>query len=196
MHFAVSAPQFLFRSLVLVLLILCGCARHVVPPFPGRSVDFTLPELNGGSVSLSEFRGAPVLLHFWASWCVPCAHELESLQHFERSIGSGRIRVVSVAVDSDWEAVAGIVRSRRIEFPVALDRSGVVREAFALSGVPQTLLLDSSGTQIRLPDPEGGALEDVLVGPREWSRPATVALYREYLARLGSGNDRGSAELP
>jgi peroxiredoxin len=178
------------------LLFFCGCARHVVPPAPERAVDFTLPEVRGGSVSLSQFRGTPVLLHFWASWCLPCAHELELLQHFERSLGAERIRVVSVAIDSDWDAVSDIVRSRRIQFPVALDRGGSVREAFALTGVPQTVLLDEAGRQVPLPDPAEPIIAESIVGPREWARTINVERFREFLATRDSSSDRGSVESP
>lgn len=172
--------------LILPLLsLLLGCSSNVhVAPLPSNKdqpVELVLPSLNGGTVSLNEYRGRFVLLHLWASWCIPCTQELESLKRFQEQFSSTDLAVFSVAVDSDWDAVQNITSTRHVPFAVALDREGALRDSFHISGVPVTYLLDRKGRLMSILDPADSTQKDLLVGPREWARQAIVGRYKVFL---------------
>jgi thiol-disulfide isomerase/thioredoxin len=98
----------------------------------------TLPGL------VSSARGRPSLVIFWASWCGPCEHEAPALQRFSQS-ANGRGRIVGV----DWsDAPAGaraFIHRYRWTFPNVRDSEGTVGNAYRLTGLPTTFVLDSHG---------------------------------------------------
>ena len=63
-----------------LLLIVTGCSTGYVTQLPKAAPDFQLKTLDGKTVTLSQLRGTPVLINFWASWCQPCRDEMPFLQ--------------------------------------------------------------------------------------------------------------------
>ena len=110
---------------------------------------FELPTLDGGTVRLSDFRGKPVYINFWAAWCEPCVEELPAHDEFYRRYHD---RIAYLAVN-ERETTARIERHlREIEekgltmtMPILLDRQGRVGEAYRLGGMPETWLVDPDG---------------------------------------------------
>lgn len=105
--------------------------------------DFVLPRPGSDErVSLSDFRGQPVVLNFWATWCVPCRTEMPDLQTaYEEE------DVVVLAVN--WQESDGVVQDFLDEFgltfPTVLDREGGVREHYGVVGLPATFFIDAEG---------------------------------------------------
>lgn len=93
-------------------------------------------------VALSDFRGQPVILNFWATWCVPCRTEMPDLQEAHDREG-----VVVLAVN--WQETEGVVQDFldefELTFPTALDREGRVREHYGVVGLPATFFIDPEG---------------------------------------------------
>jgi cytochrome c biogenesis protein CcmG, thiol:disulfide interchange protein DsbE len=116
------------------------------PKVGSPAPSFTLRRLRGGgSVSLASLRGKPVVLNFWASWCIPCKAEARVLeQSWTRYRGRG---VVFVGVD--YHDVAGdarrFVTAHRLTFPMVQDGSGDVTGRYGITQVPETYVLDRQG---------------------------------------------------
>ncbi|MBN1992385.1 MAG: redoxin domain-containing protein [Anaerolineae bacterium] len=107
--------------------------------------DFTLPQLNGEPLALSDFRGQPAILNFWASWCPPCKRELPALQAAYAKYGD-KIGLIAVDVKEDPAAVAVFVEELELNFPVALDPDGAVSDlTYEVRGIPTTLFIDANG---------------------------------------------------
>ena len=94
--------------------------------------------LDGSEFSMADYRGKPVLIHFWATWCPVCDLEKGSIQSISEDY-----TVVSVASWSDGvEPVTRYMRDNELTFPVLLDDSGDWAQTFRVRGVPASFIVD------------------------------------------------------
>lgn len=106
--------------------------------------DFSLPATDGATVRLSDLRGRPVLLNFWATWCAPCRHELPLLQAAQQPQGEGLV-VLGINVRESPDKVSAFASELDLELPLLLDRDGRVGDAYRVYGLPTSLLVDRDG---------------------------------------------------
>lgn len=107
---------------------------------------FALPGMDGGSYSLDRFRGKPVVLNFWASWCGPCRDEAPYLTKLYREYGSD-LQVVAINltdVDSE-QAAREFVAANGFDFPVLLDKKGKAADSYRIRPIPSTFFIDAKG---------------------------------------------------
>ena len=107
----------------------------------------SLPDLGGKRRDLDEWRGRPVLLNFWATWCEPCVREMPMLQAAADD-RAARAAVIGIAQD-DPDAVRAFVERLSVRYPILLDlpASGLSLKLGDRRGVlPYTVLVDASGT--------------------------------------------------
>jgi len=110
-----------------------------------RAPDFTLRSLDGSSVRLSDLRGKPVVINFWASWCPPCKEEMPAFQKaYERYRSEG---VVFLGVDyrEDAATVQRFVQQNGYGWTFLLDSDGQVARSYQVTGVPETYFIDRNG---------------------------------------------------
>jgi thiol-disulfide isomerase/thioredoxin len=113
-------------------------SEESVPATPLRMRDAA-----GHPVSLAQFRGKPLILSFWATWCTFCYGELAELNEFESS-GGTEAAILAVSVDVEKEKVAPFAAQRGYRFPIAIsDGSG--ESAYGTSSIPQLYVLDAAG---------------------------------------------------
>lgn len=105
---------------------------------------FQLPDVDGEAVRLDDFRGRPVLLNFWATWCVPCRKETPELVDLQTDWGAD-VQIIGVNYSELPEAVVKFDDEFGINYPLALDRSGKVTGSYKLTGLPESFFLDSEG---------------------------------------------------
>ncbi len=109
----------------------------VAPMFAGQLVD-------GNVVSLTEYRGAPVLVHFWASWCGICRLEEDGID----AIAADH-PVITIAMQSgDEDEIRAYLQQRGLSFPVLADPQGQLAARYGVSAVPASFIIDASG-QVR-----------------------------------------------
>ncbi len=116
----------------------------VSPQIGGLSPDFSLTALDGSTFTLSETRGRPVLLNFWATWCPPCRAEMPAIQSRAAEWGDDLL-VVGIEVGEPPNEVQAFVDSFGLTFPVVLDRRGSVAHRYLVQGLPTTVVLDADG---------------------------------------------------
>ena len=108
--------------------------------------DFELTTLDGSKVRLSQFRGRPVILNFWASWCQPCRAEFPELRVAYRSHGAAGLIVLGIVSWNDIESDArDFVRQERATWPMPVDRSKTVEEVYSVPYMPQTFFVGRDG---------------------------------------------------
>jgi cytochrome c biogenesis protein CcmG/thiol:disulfide interchange protein DsbE len=108
---------------------------------------FSVPILDSpdGKLDLSAFKGRPVILNFWASWCTSCREEAEMLETFWQMSKDKGIQVIGIAVQDSKEAALEFARRAGKTFPVGIDESGKVGLDYGVYGVPETFFIDASG---------------------------------------------------
>lgn len=111
--------------------------------------DVRLESLGGDTLRLSDFRGRPVVLNFWASWCPPCRNEMPMLADVWRARHDSGLVVIGVD-GRDQEKTLNDVRRfiarYEVPFPILLDEGGKVRQRYRLLGLPTTVFIDRGGT--------------------------------------------------
>ncbi len=112
---------------------------------PAPEVAFRM--LDGQPVSLSEYRGEPVLIQFWATDCPTCISEMPELVKLHETLGPAGLNLVGVAMDYDpEERVRNLVTRRNLPYPIALDDGAAVAGAFDNVRVtPTSILIDGEG---------------------------------------------------
>jgi cytochrome c biogenesis protein CcmG, thiol:disulfide interchange protein DsbE len=120
-----------------------GAGGEVGSPAP----DFELPALDGsGDVRLADYRGRPVIVNFWASWCNPCRQEFPLLQQALRDHRAERLAVIGVTYQDIAPDSRTFVRQRRATWPQGVDDGGTVADAFGVRAIPQSFFVRADGT--------------------------------------------------
>lgn len=134
-------------ALVLVLKAGFGRDPHAVPfllsgkPAPA----FTLRALDSGQpVSLAQFRGRPVVINFWASWCGPCRQEHPVLDWGARTFGS-QAQFLGIVFEDTEENALGVLQEQGATFPQLIDPRSRVSVDYGVSGVPETYFITADG---------------------------------------------------
>ena len=106
--------------------------------------DFTLVNLEGDEVALSDFKGQPIILNFWATWCGPCRAEMPSLQAASVSL-DGQAVILGVNVREQPSAVGPFLDQYGVTYPVVLDEGGRIQTLYRIRAFPTTYFIDEQG---------------------------------------------------
>ena len=145
--------KMLFLLLVLgLVLVVVGCSSTPgsTPSTQGVGIapDFQLQSLDGETISLSDLRGRPVMLNFWASWCGPCRAEMPLIQEiFESEEWSDKgLVILAVNIGESAATAEEFMVDNNLSFPVLLDTSQEIAREYNIRNIPTTLFIDRDGT--------------------------------------------------
>jgi peroxiredoxin len=116
--------------------------------------DFTLTALDGSSVRLSDLRGQPVLINFWASWCGPCRAEMPHIQTAYETHADEGLVVLGVNQLESPPTVARFVAEYGVTFPIPLDSDGKASALYQAHALPTSFFIDAEGL-----------IRDMFIGP-------------------------------
>lgn len=111
--------------------------------------DFTVKDTNGNNVSLSDFKGKPVVLNFWASWCPPCKAEMPDYEKMYRQYSAkGVVFMMVNLTDGDRETTATaqkFLKDSHYTFTAYFDTKYSASDAYSISSIPDSIFIDKGG---------------------------------------------------
>jgi|MudIll2142460700_1097286.scaffolds.fasta_scaffold21764_2 thiol-disulfide isomerase/thioredoxin len=121
-----------------------GVSAAEAPVVASPAPDFTLTSLIGDSLQLTHFRGKPVLINFWATWCAPCLLEMPNIQKYYEKY-PGQFEVLAVNAGETERTVQRFVDDLGVNFKILLDPDGKIQELYRIKGYPTTYIVDKDG---------------------------------------------------
>ncbi len=134
---------------IVALFMLGACSQGSAIEIGRSAPDFSLTDINGETVSFSDFNGKVVILDFFAGWCPPCRQEIPDFIELEKSYGDKGFAMIGVALTraSDAKEFAG---KMGINYPVLVD-DGKVSEAYGpIRSIPTTFVIDKAGKIVKM----------------------------------------------
>ncbi len=156
-------------SLLLAALLLSfvGCKNDKPAQIGTQAPDFTVTD-SQKTVSLSQFRGKPVVLNFWATWCPPCVEEVPSIVAMQKQMGD-KVIVLAVSIDVDNDAYTKFTEKRMPGILTVRDGDQKASSLFGTFGWPETYIIDRKGV-----------IRRKFIGAQDWTSPEIV----DYLSKL------------
>jgi peroxiredoxin len=122
-------------------------------PAPG----FVLQGASGQTWKLSSLKGKVVFVNFWATWCKPCRDEMASMEALNKVMAGQPFQMLSIVFNDDLDMVNSFARRLGATFPVLANPGPELSEAYMITGVPETFLIDANGI-----------LRHKFIGPYNW----------------------------
>lgn len=144
-----------------------GPAHAAMIPIGQPLPELTLQGLNGPAKSLAAFRGRPLLINVWASWCVPCRQEMASLERLAWRDEGRDFAIIGISTDDDPQQALVLLSNARATISQFIDVRQQMETLLGASRIPLTTLVDAQGRVLAR-----------YYGSREWDSPAMLKLLR------------------
>jgi len=128
-----------------VFTISCSTETNQNPWIGKPAPDFQYQDADGQSVSLSNFRGRPVLINFWATWCYPCRIEIPYILQVYNKWSDDGLVLLTINDGESPSRVGEFMQSQGLSFPVLLDIKGSIAQNYNVVGLPTTFFIDKDG---------------------------------------------------
>jgi len=153
MRISLTAYRYHSRFMVLPVIILLlfalvtvsGCGSTGGSIRGKLAPDFTLSDLEGNPVSLSDFRGKTVLINFWATWCPPCRSEMPAIKSVYQEYKDKGVEVIGVDLKESENAVREFIEEGGYNWTFVLDGDGSVSRDYRITGIPESFFVTREG---------------------------------------------------
>ncbi len=134
-----------FAVSALIMAILFACTDKSAQSSGAVASDFTLQDLSGKSVRLSDYKGKVVLLDFWATWCPPCRASIPAIEKIHKAYKDKGLVVLAVSLDEGgWDFVKSFITEYGITYTVLKGTEDVAAN-YMVRSIPMLLILDKEG---------------------------------------------------
>ena len=163
-------------SLLVFIFFIAGCENlaglnKVKRMEIGKAApDFALQDASGKTWKLSDLKGKVVFVNFWATWCKPCRDELPSMEKLNKTMAGQPFQMLSIVFNDDLQLAESFARRLGATFPVLANPDPELTEAYMITGVPETFVIDA-----------GGILRHKFIGPYDWDTPEMKKLVRNFV---------------
>jgi thiol-disulfide isomerase/thioredoxin len=130
--------------ILLLIFTTVGCATEGVE-IGNRAPDFELLNLDNQVVSLGDFKGQPVLINFWATWCGPCRSEIPYLQQINEGWSADGLVILAIDIGESQTTIEEFFEANKFSLPVLLDVHNNVTGNYGITGIPTTFFIDKDG---------------------------------------------------
>lgn len=138
-----------FLILLCAVLPVSSCNKEEMKPAPeakpAPAPPFTLANLSGKQVSLADFKGKPLIVNVWATWCHPCLNELPELQNVQNVRKDAGLVVLEINYKEPHDPVADFIKKNNYTFEVLLDEKGNISANYQMFGLPTSYFVDRAG---------------------------------------------------
>ncbi|NEU31045.1 thiol-disulfide oxidoreductase ResA [bacterium LRH843] len=171
--------RLIMRTSILTVIALALAYTFYANFFADRSVakagndavNFVLNDLEGERIELKEFEGKGVFLNFWGTYCPPCEKEMPVMEELYPTYKEQGVEIVAVNVNEPALTVDRFVKRYDLTFPIAIDKGMNVSDAYGISPLPTTVLIDEHGTIVHVHT--GGMTEKMVQDFMERIKPGT-----------------------
>ena len=163
-------------KLLIVALLLPFVTTLALADTPGevqvgsRLREATLHGLNNPDRKFSDYRGKPLIINVWASWCEPCRAEMGEIDGLARRFNGKQFNLIGISTDDDADAALRYVWQQKLTFATYIDSSQFLENMLGADAIPLTILVDANGRIL-----------DKVHGARKWNSPAYVQAIEETL---------------
>ena len=136
-----------FTVVIIVLAVFIGCTRsdERSTATSGEAPNFKLQDLNGKTVQLSDFKGKPVLLDFWATWCPPCRDSIPGMVKLHKDYADKGLVILAVSVDGGaTEDIRSFQKEYGMTYTVLMGTEDVASQ-YSVRTIPMMIVIDKSG---------------------------------------------------
>jgi len=149
---------FIIITVLICITFLFYGTSFSLPKTNSLAPDFTLNDIDGNKVTLSELRGNVVILNFWSIWCGPCLAEMPYLNKLYLEFKDKGLIVIAVAEDPAEKPARSYIEEKRLALLVLMDKKRKVYYQYSLFGIPVSFLIDKKGVIV-----------EKFIGERDWT---------------------------
>ncbi len=133
------------RMLIATLILSLGASLPAWTADQAAAPDFTLTDVDGRPVTLSDLRGRVVMINFWASWCGPCRQEMPLLEQIHQRYEPLGFTLLGINVEENSADGQAFIAERPVSFPVLYDPDNGISKLYDVVAMPSTVLIDRQG---------------------------------------------------
>ncbi len=162
------------KAALAMILLLLGATMPAAAKTPGEVDvggmlrDAPMQGLGGPSRLLSDYRGSPLIINVWASWCGPCRQEMASLERLSRRYGGKQFTVIGISTDDYREPARAFLQKSGTAFSHFIDTRLLLENMLGANKIPLTILVDAQGRVV-----------GKYYGAKEWDSPEALEVIRK-----------------
>ncbi|MCJ7727476.1 MAG: TlpA family protein disulfide reductase [Actinobacteria bacterium] len=131
------------RNFLITLMVFIIISFFIFTGCKSSYGDFTLMDLDGNEISLSDFNGKVLILNFWATWCSPCREEIPDFVEVYNEYESKDVQFIGVS-NEDISTLKSFVEDYDISYPILIDDANIMGK-WGISAIPTTFVFDKNG---------------------------------------------------